>query len=41
MFITGVTSVSVFACGLRIGVIWVLPLIRISVCGSALRLAAT
>ena len=40
-FITGFTSVSVLAFGFMIGVICVVPLIRISVCGSPLRLAAT
>ncbi len=41
VFITGCTSVKVRALGLRMGVICVEPLTRMSVCGSALRLAAT
>ena len=41
MFMTGCTSLKVRALGLRIGVICVVPLTRMSVCGSALRLAAT
>jgi len=40
-FMTGRTSLNVRALGLRMGVIWVVPLTITRVCGSALRLALT